>query len=178
MRLGPHPQALVPGISVHRQSPFQTRLLLSGSRSQGGSSPHSVGLAVSDRRRFGASIRLRGDETQCTEASGGDAVAVVTGGVEAGPPHIPDGVVAWREVRGLAQGRVASTQQAGRARGSLIWVGPLGPRSLGPGSDLWPLPLTDSKGLSNPAEVEALREKVYASLEAYCKHKYPEQPGR
>lgn len=37
---------------------------------------------------------------------------------------------------------------------------------------------TDSKGLSNPAEVEALREKVYASLEAYCKHKYPEQPGR
>lgn len=46
------------------------------------------------------------------------------------------------------------------------------------GSDLR-LPLsTDSKGLSNPAEVEALREKVYASLEAYCKHKYPEQPGR
>lgn len=37
---------------------------------------------------------------------------------------------------------------------------------------------TDSKGLSNPSEVEALREKVYASLEAYCKHKYPEQPGR
>ncbi|KAI1232171.1 hypothetical protein IHE44_0007235, partial [Lamprotornis superbus] len=36
----------------------------------------------------------------------------------------------------------------------------------------------DSKGLSNPAEVEALREKVYASLEAYCKHKYPDQPGR
>ncbi|XP_033271049.1 retinoic acid receptor RXR-alpha isoform X4 [Orcinus orca] len=36
----------------------------------------------------------------------------------------------------------------------------------------------DSKGLSNPAEVETLREKVYASLEAYCKHKYPEQPGR
>uniref|UniRef100_A0A8B9EXJ5 Retinoic acid receptor RXR n=1 Tax=Anser cygnoides TaxID=8845 RepID=A0A8B9EXJ5_ANSCY len=35
----------------------------------------------------------------------------------------------------------------------------------------------DSKGLSNPAEVEALREKVYASLEAYCKHKYPDQPG-
>uniref|UniRef100_F7AZG5 Retinoic acid receptor RXR n=1 Tax=Monodelphis domestica TaxID=13616 RepID=F7AZG5_MONDO len=37
---------------------------------------------------------------------------------------------------------------------------------------------SDSKGLSNPAEVEALREKVYASLEAYCKHKYPDQPGR
>ncbi|PKU37695.1 retinoic acid receptor rxr- hypothetical protein [Limosa lapponica baueri] len=39
-------------------------------------------------------------------------------------------------------------------------------------------PSWDSKGLSNPAEVEALREKVYASLEAYCKHKYPDQPGR
>ncbi|XP_064416021.1 retinoic acid receptor RXR-gamma-B isoform X3 [Latimeria chalumnae] len=36
----------------------------------------------------------------------------------------------------------------------------------------------DAKGLSNPAEVESLREKVYASLEAYTKHKYPEQPGR
>nr|XP_033816060.1 retinoic acid receptor RXR-alpha isoform X2 [Geotrypetes seraphini] len=36
----------------------------------------------------------------------------------------------------------------------------------------------DSKGLSSPIEVEALREKVYASLEAYCKHKYPDQPGR
>lgn len=46
------------------------------------------------------------------------------------------------------------------------------------GSDLTPFFSTDSKGLSNPAEVEALREKVYASLEAYCKHKYPEQPGR
>ncbi|KAI2651445.1 Retinoic acid receptor RXR-alpha-A [Labeo rohita] len=30
----------------------------------------------------------------------------------------------------------------------------------------------DSKGLSNPGEVEALREKVYASLEAYCKQKF------
>uniref|UniRef100_A0A672QBM2 Retinoic acid receptor RXR n=1 Tax=Sinocyclocheilus grahami TaxID=75366 RepID=A0A672QBM2_SINGR len=36
----------------------------------------------------------------------------------------------------------------------------------------------DSKGLSNPAEVEALREKVYASLETYTKQKYPDQPGR
>ncbi|MCJ8741178.1 hypothetical protein PDJAM_G00067750 [Pangasius djambal] len=36
----------------------------------------------------------------------------------------------------------------------------------------------DSKGLSNPSEVEALREKVYASLEAYCKQRYPDQPGR
>lgn len=44
--------------------------------------------------------------------------------------------------------------------------------------DQGPIFLADSKGLSNPAEVEALREKVYASLEAYCKHKYPEQPGR
>ncbi|KAK1792868.1 hypothetical protein P4O66_012129, partial [Electrophorus voltai] len=37
--------------------------------------------------------------------------------------------------------------------------------------------LLDSKGLSNPVEVEALRERVYASLEAYCKQKYPDQPG-
>lgn len=38
--------------------------------------------------------------------------------------------------------------------------------------------LTDAKGLSNPCEVEALREKVYASLESYTKQKYPDQPGR
>lgn len=47
--------------------------------------------------------------------------------VEAGPPHVPDGVVAWWEVRGLAQGRVVSTQQAGGARGAAssgwgLWV--------------------------------------------------------
>ncbi|XP_010726271.1 retinoic acid receptor RXR-beta-like [Meleagris gallopavo] len=36
----------------------------------------------------------------------------------------------------------------------------------------------DAKGLSNPAEVEVLREKVYAALESYCKQKYPEQQGR
>uniref|UniRef100_A0A8C2ESR1 Retinoic acid receptor RXR n=1 Tax=Cyprinus carpio TaxID=7962 RepID=A0A8C2ESR1_CYPCA len=36
----------------------------------------------------------------------------------------------------------------------------------------------DAKGLSNPSEVEALREKVYASLESYTKHNYPDQPGR
>ncbi|XP_020322906.2 retinoic acid receptor RXR-gamma-A isoform X2 [Oncorhynchus kisutch] len=35
-----------------------------------------------------------------------------------------------------------------------------------------------AKGLSNPTEVEALREKVYASLESYTKQRYPEQPGR
>lgn len=37
---------------------------------------------------------------------------------------------------------------------------------------------TDAKGLSNPSEVELLRERVYASLEAYCKQKYPDQQGR
>ncbi|XP_061895031.1 retinoic acid receptor RXR-gamma-B-like isoform X2 [Entelurus aequoreus] len=36
----------------------------------------------------------------------------------------------------------------------------------------------DAKGLSNPMEVEGLREKVYASLESYTKQKYPDQPGR
>uniref|UniRef100_A0A8C2CT47 Retinoic acid receptor RXR n=1 Tax=Cyprinus carpio TaxID=7962 RepID=A0A8C2CT47_CYPCA len=35
-----------------------------------------------------------------------------------------------------------------------------------------------AKGLSSPSEVELLREKVYASLEAYCKHRYPDQQGR
>ncbi|XP_062873317.1 retinoic acid receptor RXR-gamma-A isoform X2 [Trichomycterus rosablanca] len=36
----------------------------------------------------------------------------------------------------------------------------------------------DAKGLSSVCKVEALREKVYASLESYTKHRYPEQPGR
>lgn len=36
----------------------------------------------------------------------------------------------------------------------------------------------DAKGLSNPSEVELLRERVYASLEAYCKQRYPDQQGR
>uniref|UniRef100_A0A8C6P3M8 Retinoic acid receptor RXR n=1 Tax=Nothobranchius furzeri TaxID=105023 RepID=A0A8C6P3M8_NOTFU len=36
----------------------------------------------------------------------------------------------------------------------------------------------DAKGLSNSSEVELLRERVYASLEAYCKQKYPDQQGR
>ncbi|XP_038598116.1 LOW QUALITY PROTEIN: retinoic acid receptor RXR-beta [Tachyglossus aculeatus] len=36
----------------------------------------------------------------------------------------------------------------------------------------------DAKGLSNGSEVEQLREKVYASLEAYCKQRYPDQQGR
>lgn len=40
------------------------------------------------------------------------------------------------------------------------------------------LSFSDAKGLSNPSEVETLREKVYATLEAYTKQKYPEQPGR
>lgn len=39
-------------------------------------------------------------------------------------------------------------------------------------------PCLDAKGLSSPSEVESLREKVYATLEAYTKQKYPEQPGR
>ncbi|XP_048008237.1 retinoic acid receptor RXR-beta-B isoform X2 [Megalobrama amblycephala] len=36
----------------------------------------------------------------------------------------------------------------------------------------------DAKGLTSSSEVELLREKVYASLEAYCKQKYPDQQGR
>lgn len=49
-------------------------------------------------------------------------------------------------------------------------------------SQFFPPPLalvtSDAKGLSSPAEVESLREKVYAALEAYTKQKYPDQPGR
>lgn len=55
----------------------------------------------------------------------------------------------------------------------------------GRGQPLWKvspevnqLSFSDAKGLSNPSEVETLREKVYATLEAYTKQKYPEQPGR
>lgn len=36
----------------------------------------------------------------------------------------------------------------------------------------------DAKGLSAIQEVEALREKVYASLEEYSKTRYPDEPGR
>ncbi|MEE6496192.1 hypothetical protein FKM82_002258 [Ascaphus truei] len=36
----------------------------------------------------------------------------------------------------------------------------------------------DAKGLSNSVEVEAMREKVYATLESYTKQRYPDQPGR
>ena len=36
----------------------------------------------------------------------------------------------------------------------------------------------DAKGLTAVAQVESLREKVYASLEEYCKTKYQEEPGR
>ena len=36
----------------------------------------------------------------------------------------------------------------------------------------------DIKHLQDSNQVEGLREKVYASLEAYAKQKYPDQPGR
>uniref|UniRef100_H2Z6Z0 Retinoid X receptor n=1 Tax=Ciona savignyi TaxID=51511 RepID=H2Z6Z0_CIOSA len=36
----------------------------------------------------------------------------------------------------------------------------------------------DAKELTDAAYIETLREKVYASLEVYCKSKYPEQTGR
>ena len=37
---------------------------------------------------------------------------------------------------------------------------------------------TEAKGLKSTLQVEALRDKVYAVLEEYCKQTYPEQPGR
>jgi hypothetical protein len=36
----------------------------------------------------------------------------------------------------------------------------------------------DAKGLKAVAEVEGIREKIYASLEEYTKTNYPEEPGR
>lgn len=36
----------------------------------------------------------------------------------------------------------------------------------------------EAKGLKSTLQVEALREKVYAVLEEYCKSTYSEQPGR
>ncbi|XP_052787900.1 retinoic acid receptor RXR-like isoform X2 [Mya arenaria] len=36
----------------------------------------------------------------------------------------------------------------------------------------------DAKGLTSVQEVEQLREKVYASLEEYCKNRYVDEPGR
>ena len=38
--------------------------------------------------------------------------------------------------------------------------------------------LSDAKGLTTVQEVEQLREKVYASLEEYCKSRYADEPGR
>lgn len=36
----------------------------------------------------------------------------------------------------------------------------------------------DAKGLNSMQTVESLREKVYATLEDFCKQQYPEEPGR
>ena len=38
--------------------------------------------------------------------------------------------------------------------------------------------LSDAKGLTAVHHVESLREKVYASLEEYCKTQYSDEPGR
>ena len=37
---------------------------------------------------------------------------------------------------------------------------------------------TDAKNLTSVQKVEELREKVYASLEEYCRTQYPDEPGR
>ncbi len=38
--------------------------------------------------------------------------------------------------------------------------------------------VSDAKALQSITQTEALREKVYASLEEYCKTQYPDEPGR
>lgn len=75
---------------------------------------------------------------------------------------------AWVHLSLLTLGEVAST--TGTLSG--------GVSDWGLNQRLNPLLSADAKGLSNPSEVETLREKVYATLEAYTKQKYPEQPGR
>uniref|UniRef100_A0A8C9I576 Retinoic acid receptor RXR n=1 Tax=Piliocolobus tephrosceles TaxID=591936 RepID=A0A8C9I576_9PRIM len=83
----------------------------------------------------------------------------------------------WQGLKSLAKFEFSLGATGSQVPRGSSWEG-VPATHQGEGCDLWPLLLSDSKGLSNPAEVEALREKVYASLEAYCKHKYPEQPGR
>lgn len=185
VHLSPHPWALgfwwpwsQASLSTGR-APSRPGSCCQGPRAQGGFGPHSVGLAVSDRRRFGAYTGSEGLRPSALRSPEVMWLAWQPGLVEAGLSHLPDGVVGWREVRGQAQRRVASRQRAGCACGAAssrsgLWV----PASRGWALTCGPFSLADSKGLSNPAEVEALREKVYASLEAYCKQKYPEQPGR
>lgn len=81
-----------------------------------------------------------------------------------------------RGLRGGGRSQSRGLPEPGAAGSQPECPGPR--RFLGEGFSPVAPSFADSKGLSNPAEVEALREKVYASLEAYCKHKYPEQPGR
>ena len=38
--------------------------------------------------------------------------------------------------------------------------------------------ITDAKGLKSIAQVEMLREKVYAALEEYTRNSYADEPGR
>lgn len=45
-------------------------------------------------------------------------------------------------------------------------------------SDVWRCMHADSKGLQMTAHVESLREKVYVTLEEYCRRQYPDDPGR
>lgn len=45
-------------------------------------------------------------------------------------------------------------------------------------SDVWHCMHADSKGLQMTAHVESLREKVYVTLEEYCRRQYPDDPGR
>ncbi len=40
------------------------------------------------------------------------------------------------------------------------------------------VPNLEAKSLKSVQQVETLREKLYSVLEEYCKHSYPDQPGR
>lgn len=104
-----------PGYLRPQAEPSRLGPCRQGPRAQDGfRAPHSVGLALSGTRGFGAFIWLQGAETQ--RSRGLWSPPGCPGNQEpppgAGPSHCTDGAE-WQEVRGLAQGQVASKQAAG-----------------------------------------------------------------
>lgn len=49
---------------------------------------------------------------------------------------------------------------------------------LRPLTSLYPIPLADACGLSDPAHVESLQEKAQVALTEYVRSQYPSQPQR
>ena len=118
---------------------FQTGLLLPGSQGSGWLQGPPIAWVWLFQVEEGLepSSGLKGLRPNAAEASGVNPVAMVTRSRPgAGPSHFTDGAAEWQEVRGLAQGQVASKQQgqgssAGQPRlsggsgslGQLPWAG-------------------------------------------------------